>query len=126
MLSMLAGACATYLGWHIGLAPAQQWLSGGTLYTTSGLLILLFSAVLAGNLAKGHLAMLKESLAFLLCLLPFAPLLLINLWVLQWLPIPADYIQQGQGYVLAAGSCGALMFAAMFYAVLGQTSREHG
>lgn len=126
MLSMLAGACATYLGWHIGLAPAQQWLSGGTLYTTSGLLILLFAAVLAGTLVKGHLAMLKESLAFLLCLLPFAPLLLVNLWVLQWLPIPADYIQQGQGYVLAAGSCGTLMFAAMFYAVLGQASREHG
>lgn len=126
ILSMLAGASATYLGWHIGLAPAQQWLSGGTLYTTNGLLILLFSAVLACNLAKGHLAMLKESLAFLLCLLPFAPLLLVNLWVLQWLPIPADYIQQGQGYVLAAGACGTLMFAAMFYAVLGQASREHG
>lgn len=126
ILALLAGASATYLGWHIGLAPAQQWLSGGTLYTTSGLLILMFSAVLAGNLAKAHLAMLKESLAFLLCLLPFAPLLLVNLWVLQWMPIPADYIQQGQGYVLAAGSCGTLMFAAMFYAVLGQASREHG
>ncbi|MBI5924593.1 MAG: DUF2306 domain-containing protein [Aquabacterium sp.] len=126
ILSMLAGTGAIYLGWHIGLAPAQQWLSGGTLYTTSGALILLFAAVMAGNIAKGHLAMLKESLAFLLCLLPFAPLLLIYLWVLQWLPIPADYIQQGQGYVLAAGSCGTLMFAAMFYAVLGQASREHG
>ncbi|HET6789427.1 MAG TPA: hypothetical protein VFH49_15795, partial [Aquabacterium sp.] len=123
ILSTLAGVSATWLGWHIGLAPAQQWLSGGTIYTTNGLLILLFSGVLAGNLAKGHLAMLKESLAFLLCLLPFAPLLLVNLWVLQWLPIPADYIQQGQGYVLAAGSCGTLMFAAMFYAVQGQASR---
>lgn len=125
-LSALAGASATYLGWHIGLAPAQQWLSGGTLYTTNGLLILLFSGLLAGQLAKGHLAMMKESLVFLLCLLPFAPVLLVNLWLLQWLPIPADYIQQGQGYVLPAGSCGVLMFAAMFHAVLGQAGREHG
>lgn len=126
MLSLLAGASATYIGWHIGLAPAQQWLSGGTLYTSNGLLILAFSGVLAGSLAKGHQPMMKESLAFLLCLLPFAPLLLVNLWLLQWLPIPADYIRQGQGYVLAAGSCGALMFAAMFHAVLGQAGREHG
>lgn len=125
-LSLLAGTSATYLGWHIGLAPAQQWLSGGTLYTTNGLLILAFSGLLAGSLAKGHQSMMKERLAFLLSLLPFAPLLLVNLWLLQWLPIPADYIQQGQGYVLAAGACGVLMFAAMFHAVLGQAGREHG
>ncbi|TAK93373.1 MAG: DUF2306 domain-containing protein [Aquabacterium sp.] len=126
MLSLMAGASAIYLGWHIGLAPAQQWLSGGTLYTTSGLLILAFSGLLAGNMAKGHLPMMKESLAFLLSVLPFAPLLLVNLWLLQWLPIPADYIQQGQAYVLAAGACGVPMFAAMFHAVLGQAGREHG
>jgi hypothetical protein len=125
-LSLLAGASATYLGWQIGLNPNQHWLSGGTLYTTSGLLIVMFSAVFAGNLAKQHLAMTKESLAFLLTLLPFTPLLLVNLWLLQWLPLPADYILQGQGYILPAGACAVLMFAAMFHAVLGQAGREHG
>lgn len=126
LLSVLAGATATFLGWQIGLAPNQQWLSGGTLYTTNGLLILTFCGVFAGNLLKQHMTMLKESLTFLLSLLPFAPLLLVNLWALQWLPIPPDYIQQGQGYVLAAGACGILMFGAMFHAVLGQAAREHG
>jgi len=42
------------------------------------------------------------------------------------MPIPTDYIQAGQGYILSAGGGTALMFLAMFYVVYGQATREHG
>lgn len=126
LMSLTAGASATTLGWQMGLAPNQQWLSGGTLYTVGGMLIVLFTLVLAVAQIKKHHAMMKESLAFLLALLPFSALFFINLWVMQWLPIPADYIAQGQAYILSAGASTALLFVTLYYVVYGQATREHG
>lgn len=125
-LSLSAGISATMLGWQIGLAPDRQWLSGGTFYTVPGVLTVVFALVFAGALARRHQAMMKESLAFLLGLLPFSGLFYVYLWVLQWLPIPADYIQHGQAFILSAGASTTLLFVSMFYVVHGQATREHG
>lgn len=122
----LAGLSATRLGWDMGLAANRQWLSGGALLTTGGLLVLGFATAFGLAVGRRHLGMMKECLVFLLSLLPFYALTLVNLWALQWLPIPPDYIAQGQGYVLAAGSSMVLMVGAMFYAIFGQAGREHG
>jgi hypothetical protein len=126
VLALTAGISATMLGWQIGLSKQQLWLSGGAAYTTAGLLITTLSVLFAGALQSKHWAMMKEFLVMALSALPFTAMFFIILWCLQWMPIPTDYIQAGQGYILSAGGGTALMFLAMFYVVYGQATREHG
>jgi len=126
LLSLVAGSCALALGWSIGLAPDRAWSAGGTLYTVPGLLILGFSAHLLHAWRQGRMGLVKESLVFLLCLLPFAAIYHLNLWVLQWLPWPEAYLAQHQGHVLPMGASLVTLFVGMVHAIVGQANREHG
>lgn len=114
------------MGHHIGLQPNKGLLSGGTLYTLAGTLLAAFLLVFLGTWRVGQRALMKESLVFLLTLLPFPALLLGMLWAVNWVGLPADYLAAGQGYVLPAGGCLGLFFIAMFYVIYGQATREHG
>lgn len=126
LLALGAGISACLLGWHIGLAPAGAWLSGGTMYLVNGLVIAGFSLMLLSARRTGDSARAKESLIFLLCLLPFPSLFVITLQILGWIQLlPADYIAAGQGYVIPVGFSGGLLFLALIAVVHGQATREH-
>ena len=84
-----------------------------------------FSLRLLAARAAKQPAQMKESLVFLLCLLPFPTLFFITLEAMSLLPVPADYIAAGQGFVVPAGFSGALLFLAILYVVHGQATREH-
>lgn len=114
------------IGHHIGLKPNQALLSGGTLYTLVGVLLAAFLLFFLGTWRAGQRALMKESLVFLLTLLPFPALLWAVLWVVHWIGLPADYLAAGQGYVLPSGGSLGLFFIAMFYVIYGQATREHG
>lgn len=125
-LSSVAGSCAVALGWRLGLTPHLRTLSGGTMYTASGLLLLASTLLTTGALLADHLALLKESLVWQLAVLPFTSLFYLLLWAMQWAPLPPAYIEVGQAYILPAASSLGLMLAAMFYVIHGQATREHG
>ncbi len=124
-LALAAGLSACFIGTGIGLAPAKALLSGGTLYMVNGLVLSAFSLFLLATQARGQRALVKESLVFLLCLLPFPTLFVLSLQVMSWLPLPADYIAAGQGFVVPVGFSAGLMFLALLYVVYGQATREH-
>lgn len=125
LLALAAGLASCVMGWRIGLAPANLWLSGGTMYMVNGLVLTAFSLLCLGAHAASQRALLKEGLVFLLCLLPFPTLFFLALQVLDWISLPADYIAAGQGYVLPVGFSAGLLFLAMLYVVHGQATREH-
>ncbi len=125
LLTLITGISACLLGWHVGLTPGNLWLSGGTMYLVNGLVITGFSLMLLAAARNGSIAQAKESLVFLLCLLPFPTLFALTLQVLGWIQLPADYISAGQGFVIPVGFSGGLLFLAMFYVVYGQATREH-
>lgn len=125
LLALVAGLSACLLGWQIGLAPNNRWLSGGTLYMVNGLVISGFSLMLLAAARNGRIAQAKESLTFLLCLLPFPTLFIVTLLTLGQITLPADYIAAGQGYVIPVGFSGGLLFLAMLCVVHGQATREY-
>lgn len=114
------------IGHHIGLQPDQALLSGGTLYTLAGILLSAFLLFFLGTWRSGQNALMKESLVFMLTLLPFPALLWAVLWLVHWIGLPADYLAAGQGYVLPAGASLGLFFFAILYVIYGQATREHG
>lgn len=124
-LAIIAGAASFIIGWNIGLAPHNALFSGGTMYVVNGSLLLFFGAFYAIAQQLKHLAYMKESLVFLLCLLPFSAMYALTLTALSFLPLPADYITQGQGYVIPAGFSGALLFIAIIHVMYSQATREH-
>lgn len=124
--ALVAGLSATAIGWQIGLAPQQAWLSGGTFYTVAGLLLTGFAAWTNFTRVVRHEALTREGLVWLMSLLPFAALFQLNLRVLASLPIPSDYVAAGQVYILASAASLSPLFLALFYAVHGQATREHG
>lgn len=124
-LALLAGLTSCCLGWHIGLAPHNIWFSGGTMYLVNGLVLTGFSLFLLAAQRVQHEALMKESLVFLLCLLPFPTLFLLTLEVVNWIKLPADYLAAGQGFVIPVGFSAGLLFLAMFYVIYGQATREH-
>ncbi|AOJ11840.1 DUF2306 domain-containing protein [Burkholderia mayonis] len=124
-LALAAGISSCFLGWRMGLAPHNAWLSGGTMYTVNGLVIAGFGALLLMARSNRRQALMKESLVFLLCLLPFPALFFLTLQIVSWLHLPADYIAAGQGFVLPAGASGSLLFVAIIHVVYGQATREH-
>jgi len=125
LLAVAAGLASCVIGMRIGIAPDKLLLSGGTMYLVNGLVLAGFGLrlLLAGR--RGQQALMKESLVFLLCLLPFPSLFFLTLHVMSLLPVPADYITAGQGYVLPAGFSAGLLFVAMIHVVYGQATREH-
>ncbi|MDP2226229.1 MAG: DUF2306 domain-containing protein [Moraxellaceae bacterium] len=124
-LTLVAGITSCLIGREIGLVPNLEQLSGGTLYMVNGLVLSGFSLFFLGAQRVGQIALMKECLVFLLCLLPFPALFFLGLQVMSWLPLPADYLAAGQGFVLPVGVSAALLFAALFYVIHGQATREH-
>ncbi|HEX4937661.1 MAG TPA: hypothetical protein VFX11_03245, partial [Candidatus Kapabacteria bacterium] len=124
-LALTAGLTSCVIGANIGLAPGKALLSGGTMYMVNGLVLTGFSLLLLAGQRVGQHALMKESLVFLLCLLPFPALFFLTLQVMSLLPVPADYITAGQGFVVPVGFSGGLLFMAMIYVVYGQATREH-
>ena len=84
-----------------------------------------FSLLHLAALRINQQAIMKESLVFLLCLLPFPSLFFAALHVVSWLHLPAVYINAGQGFVIPVGFSSGLLFLAMIYVVYGQATREH-
>ncbi|HEX6590611.1 MAG TPA: DUF2306 domain-containing protein [Moraxellaceae bacterium] len=125
LLGLLAGLSSCFIGWHIGLVPERILFSGGTLYMVNGLVLTGFSLLLLCAGRVGQHALMKESLVFLLCLLPFPTLFFLTLYVVSHVSLPADYIAAGQGFVIPVGFSAGLLFLAMFYVVYGQATREH-
>ncbi len=124
-LTVVAALSSIQLGWDIGVAPHLIWLSGGAMYTVVGFLLLGFIIFFALSHVSKQYALAKESLVFLFCLLPFTALFYLNLWVIQWLPLPQSYLDAGQAHELATGASSILLVAAMFYVIYGQATREH-
>ena len=125
LLLAIAGLGSMLIGHAFGLAAHNLWFSGGTMYVVNGLVLAAFGLYLLGSSRAGQLALMKESLLFGLCLAPFAALFFATLWVLSLLPMPLDYIHDGQGYVIPVGFAGSLLFIAGFYVIYGQATREH-
>ncbi len=124
-LSVIGGAAALSIGWHIGLATKNIWLSGGTMYSVDGALLVFFGVFyLLANTRKQD-ALMKESLVFILCLLPFSALYVLTLTAMSFLPLPPDYVAAGQGFVIPVGFGGGLLFLALIIVIYGQGTREH-
>lgn len=127
-LSLVAGIGALGMGWHIGIAPERQWLQGGTVYTTHGVLLIGLALQLMGRLRKAvpaQGALVRESLALLLAVLPAPALATLLLRAMSHLPWPEAYIASGHVQLLAQASGHALLMLACIHAVLGQATREH-
>lgn len=124
-LAIAGGLASVWLGWQIGLAPEKALGSGGTMYLVNGGVIAGFGLLLLATHRAGQQALMKESLVFLLCLLPFPALFLGTLEIMSLLPVPADYLAAGQGHVVPAGFSGGLLFLAILHVVHGQATREH-
>lgn len=122
---LVAGSISIYFGWNIGLQTHNAIFSGGTMYSVCGALIFIFGVALSAATRLKNLAYMKEMLVFLLCLLPFTALFLLTLYVLSFLPIPTDYINVGQGFVIPVGFSTGLLFLAFTYVIFGQATREH-
>ena len=125
VLAGISGAISVYWGWNIGLEPQNLIFSGGTMYSVYGALIAIFAIAFLIATQLKNLAYMKEILVFLMSLLPFSFLFLVTLFVLSFLPIPAEYLSVGQGYVIPAGFSTALLFLAFIYVIFGQATREH-
>jgi len=126
LATFITAFCALKIGVSIGLEPNNLLLSGGTLYTAAGALLVAFLTVFFISSFIGQRAIAKESLVFLLSILPFPAMFFIAIQGLQLATLPADYLAVGQGYVVPAGSSLGLFFVAMLYVVYGQATREHG
>ncbi|AOJ81505.1 hypothetical protein WS86_13405 [Burkholderia savannae] len=125
LLGCAAGATAAFVGWRIGLAPDSRLLSGGAMYLVNGLVIAGFSLMLAATARRRQDALAKESLVFLLSMLPFPTLYFATLQAVDWIRLPADYLAAGQGFVIPVGFSGGLLFLAAFHVIFGQATREH-
>jgi hypothetical protein len=114
------------VGRYIGLEPDMALVSGGTTYSIAGVILAGFLLLFVGAWYVNQKALMKESLVFITAVIPFIALLLGALWGLSFVPLPSQYIADGQGYMLPSGSAFSLLFIAMFYVVYGQATREHG
>ncbi len=124
-IALLAGFSAISIGWGIGLAHDNLWFSGGTFYTVNGVVIAALALFHLFASRYGQLALMKESLVFLLALLPFPALFLTSSWILYQIGLPPEYLAAGQGFVLPAGLSTALLFPAILHVVYNQATREH-
>lgn len=124
-LAFFTGLISILLGYQIGLQPANVIFSGGTMYVVNGMVLMFFAAIYWIAQRKQQLALMKESMVFLACTLPFLSLYFITLWVMQYVHLPVDYVQAGQGFVIPVGFSMGLVFLAIFYVVYGQATREH-
>ncbi|WP_410210276.1 DUF2306 domain-containing protein [Aquirhabdus sp.] len=125
VLAVIGGAAALSIGWQIGLATQNIWLSGGTMYSVDGALLVFFGVFYLIADARQQIALMKESLVFMLCLLPFSALYVLTLGAMSLLPLPPDYVAAGQGFVIPVGFGGALLFLALITVIYGQATREH-
>lgn len=123
--ALVAGLAAISIGWRIGLEENRQLFSGGTFYTVNGVVIVGFALFHLLANRRGQLALMKESLVFLMTLLPFPALFFASSWALHYIGLPSDYLTAGQGFVLPAGFSAGLFFIAMLHVVYNQATREH-
>lgn len=119
-----AGLSEMYWGWQLGVPVGMSTLTGGTFYMSAGLLSLTFSGLLALAALRGQLSGIKEWGLFTLLAATFMPVFHGSLMLLSWLPWPAEFITNGQLYVLACGTPLFLLLAGFIYSVYGQTTRE--
>lgn len=125
VLTLLGGLLSLGIGCQMGLLPHKQLFSGGTMYIIDGAVLVLFALFYLAANYKQQVALMKESLVFMLCTLPFMAIYFLTLYVMQFMPLPADYLAAGQGYVIPVGFSMALFFLAIFYVIFGQATREH-
>ncbi|USP42130.1 DUF2306 domain-containing protein [Acinetobacter sp. XS-4] len=125
ILTIIAGSSAFYIGWNIGLMPQNVLFSGGTMYVVNGALLVFFGIFFLTANRRKHWAYMKESLVFLICLLPFPTLYCLTIGIISFLPLPIEYILAGQGFVIPIGFSTALLFLAFFHVIYGQATREH-
>ncbi|WP_196781979.1 DUF2306 domain-containing protein [Acinetobacter shaoyimingii] len=121
----IAGVIAVYLGWNIGLAPQNLIFSGGTMYSVYGALIFIFAIAFLMATHRQNVAYMKETLVFLMSLLPFTSIFLLTLFILSFFHLPPDYLDAGQGFVIPVGFSTALLFLAFSYVIFGQATREY-
>ncbi len=125
VLTVIGGSAALFIGWHIGLMTQNTWLSGGTMYSVNGFLLMCFGVFYLIAQHVKQIALMKESLVFLLCMLPFSALYLLTLTAMNFFSLPADYVTAGQGFVIPVGFSSALLFLAILVVIYGQATREH-
>lgn len=118
-----SGVILLVWGWQLG-APSKLTLAGGTHAVMYGVIILLFSGLLALALWRGRAALVKEWGLFLVASVMATPVFYWILALLASLPIPSDYILQGQVYRLAADAGPALLIAMLLYSVYSQATAE--
>lgn len=122
----VAGASLSemYWGWQMGVPAGMSTLTGGTLYMSAGMISLGFSGLLALAALRNQLSGIKEWGLFTLIAATFMPVFHGGIVLLSWLPWPAEFIANGQLYVLASGIPLFLLLAGFIYSIYGQTTRE--
>lgn len=95
------------------------------MYSVNGFLLMCFGVFYLIAQHVKQIALMKESLVFLLCMLPFSALYLLTLTAMSFFPLPADYVTAGQGFVIPVGFSSALLFLAILVVIYGQATREH-
>jgi hypothetical protein len=124
-LAAIGGAAALSIGWQMGIVSKNAWLSGGTMYSVDGSLLVVFALFYLIAQQRKQIALMKEGLVFMLCLLPFSALYVLTLGAMRFLPLPPDYVAAGQGFVIPVGFGGGLLFLALITVIYGQATREH-
>ncbi|MEN8976486.1 DUF2306 domain-containing protein [Acinetobacter baumannii] len=125
IFALIAGGLAISFGSQIGLQPDRVLLAGGTMYIINGAFLVLFSIIFLVAQYRQQFALMKESMVFLICMLPYFSSYVLTLWVLQFIHLPTDYVIAGQGFAVPIGFSTGLLFVAFLYVVYGQATREH-
>ncbi|MCU7696968.1 DUF2306 domain-containing protein [Acinetobacter sp. AYS6] len=125
IFALIAGGLAISVGSQIGLQPDRVLLAGGTMYIINGAFLVLFSMIFLVAQYRQQFAIMKESMVFLICMLPYLSSYVLTLWVLQFIHLPTDYVIAGQGFAVPIGFSTGLLFVAFLYVVYGQATREH-
>lgn len=120
----LSSALLLRWGWMLGVPVGMAQFSGGTFYTTAGVLGLAFSGLLLAAVLRNRLALVKEWGMFALICAFFPALFYWALAFLSWLPWPLRYVADGQLYELAAGSAPFMLLIGFFYTIHSQATRE--
>lgn len=123
LIATLAALIQCWWGYALG-GPSHATLAGGTFYMLTGSVELLFALLLALNMYKQRLALIKETGVFVIIAATVAPLFYWMLSLLDLIGIPAQYIATGHGYGLAIGLAPIGLLGGFVYAIYGSASRE--
>lgn len=119
----LVGLVLISWGLQLGM-PSFAALAGGAVSLFGGALTLIFAALLAFALRRGHLAWAKEWAIFLLTCLVATPSFYWQLPLLASLQFDAQFVQAGHVYRMAESGAWFALVGAFVYAIRGEATHS--